>query len=116
VSNLPPPFPLTLYVNIKASPLDRGPEQGSPCSRELLNSPGKVSSLHTARPIRKARTSLALFLSGTDDEKVVLRAPQYKGTGTQEHGLHRRSCTMWYAGIDWADTHHDALVLDEKGH
>lgn len=23
---------------------------------------------------------------------------------------------MWYAGIDWADTHHDALVLDEKGH
>src|SRR5579859_3635018 len=42
---------LSLYVNIKASPLDRGPEQGSPCSRELLNSPGKVSSLHTARPI-----------------------------------------------------------------
>jgi transposase len=23
---------------------------------------------------------------------------------------------MWYAGIDWADTHHDAVVLDEKGH
>src|SRR5437660_23091 len=23
---------------------------------------------------------------------------------------------MWYAGIDWADTHHDALVLDEQGH
>jgi len=23
---------------------------------------------------------------------------------------------MWYAGIDWADTHHDVLVLDEKGH
>jgi Transposase/Transposase IS116/IS110/IS902 family len=23
---------------------------------------------------------------------------------------------MWYAGIDWADTHHDALVMDEKGH
>src|SRR3989454_4180909 len=22
---------------------------------------------------------------------------------------------MWYAGIDWADTHHDALVIDEKG-
>jgi transposase len=22
---------------------------------------------------------------------------------------------MWYAGIDWADTHHDVLVLDEKG-
>src|SRR5947209_11460388 len=23
---------------------------------------------------------------------------------------------MWEAFIDWADTHHDALVLDEKGH
>ena len=23
---------------------------------------------------------------------------------------------MWYAGIDWADTHHDALVIDEVGH
>jgi transposase len=23
---------------------------------------------------------------------------------------------MWYVGIDWADTHHDVLVLDEAGH
>jgi transposase len=23
---------------------------------------------------------------------------------------------MWYAGIDWADQHHDTLVIDEKGH
>lgn len=22
---------------------------------------------------------------------------------------------MWYAGIDWADDHHDALVIDEAG-
>jgi hypothetical protein len=22
---------------------------------------------------------------------------------------------MWYTRIDWADTHHDALVLDETG-
>ena len=22
---------------------------------------------------------------------------------------------MWYAGIDWADDHHDAVVLDEAG-
>ena len=22
---------------------------------------------------------------------------------------------MWYAGIDWADTHHDVLVIDERG-
>jgi transposase len=23
---------------------------------------------------------------------------------------------MWYAGVDWANEHHDALVIDEKGH
>jgi transposase len=23
---------------------------------------------------------------------------------------------MWYAGIDWANDHHDTLVIDEKGH
>ncbi len=23
---------------------------------------------------------------------------------------------MWYAGIDWADDHHDAVVIDEQGH
>jgi hypothetical protein len=22
---------------------------------------------------------------------------------------------MWYVGLDWADTHHDVLVLDEAG-
>ena len=22
---------------------------------------------------------------------------------------------MWYAGIDWADQHHDAVVIDEAG-
>jgi hypothetical protein len=22
---------------------------------------------------------------------------------------------MWYAGIDWANDHHDALIIDEKG-
>ena len=22
---------------------------------------------------------------------------------------------MWYAGIDWADDHHDAVVIDEAG-
>jgi hypothetical protein len=22
---------------------------------------------------------------------------------------------MWYAGIDWADTHHDVVVIDEMG-
>src|SRR6266700_5053772 len=45
-----------------------------------------------------------------------LRAPQYKGTGSQEHFLQRGTFLMWYTGIDWADEHHDALTLDEKGH
>ena len=22
---------------------------------------------------------------------------------------------MWFAGIDWADTHHDVLVIDDAG-
>src|SRR5215470_12572380 len=26
-----------------------------------------------------------------------------------------RWLTMWYAGIDWADDHHDAVVIDEQG-
>src|SRR6266853_5910412 len=29
--------------------------------------------------------------------------------------LQRGAYCMWYAGIDWADDHHDALVIDEKG-
>jgi transposase len=23
---------------------------------------------------------------------------------------------MWYVGLDWSDTHHDVVVLDEPGH
>ena len=23
---------------------------------------------------------------------------------------------MWYAGLDWADSHHDIVVIDETGH
>src|SRR5437016_3080186 len=28
----------------------------------------------------------------------------------------RGAVLMWYAGIDWANDHHDALVIDEHGH
>src|SRR5260370_38953498 len=85
------------------------------CSSELLNTLEKGSSFHPARPMKKARASPAMFLRATDDEKVVLRAPQYKGTVTQERCEHRRSFSMFYAGIDWADQKHDGLVLDEAG-
>jgi hypothetical protein len=70
----------SLYIKLRTSPLDRGLEQEHTCSRKLLNKPGKVFLFHPARPIKKARTSLALFLSQTDYERVTLRAPQYKGT------------------------------------
>jgi len=70
----------SLYSKLRTSPLDTGLEQGYTCSIQLLDAPGKVYFLHTARPIRKARTSLAPFLSRTDHERVALRAPQYKGT------------------------------------
>src|SRR5229473_8262507 len=53
----------SLYIKLRTSPLDTGLEQGYTCSIRLLNAPGKVSVLHPARPIEKARTSLALFLS-----------------------------------------------------
>ena len=70
----------TLYSKLRTSPLDTGLEQGYTCSIQLLDAPGKVSFLHPARPIEKARTSLAPFLSRTDHERVAPRAPQYKGT------------------------------------
>jgi hypothetical protein len=40
--------------------------------------------LHTARPIEKARPSLAWFLNPTGHQRVTLRAPQYKDTVLQE--------------------------------
>src|SRR5438132_3694409 len=73
-------LPSPLYSKLRTSPLDTGPEQGYTCSMKLLNWPRKVSLLHPARPIEKARTSSASFLSPTDHERVALRAPQYKGT------------------------------------
>src|SRR5229473_6803076 len=30
--------------------------------------------------------------------------------------MQRGALLMWYTGIDWADEHHDALTIDEKGH
>src|SRR5947207_5197526 len=106
----------SLYSKLRTSPLDTGLEQGYTCREQVLNVPGKGSVLHPARPIEKARTSLASFLSRTDDERVALRAPQYKGSRAQEPCLQRGANCMWYAGIDWANDHHDTLIIDEKGH
>src|SRR6266571_1266404 len=27
----------------------------------------------------------------------------------------RRSLLMWFAGVDWADAHHDVMVIDDAG-
>jgi transposase len=35
---------------------------------------------------------------------------------TQEIVLSRKEYTMLYAGLDWADDHHDVVVIDEAGH
>src|SRR6266487_6325743 len=59
----PPKEAPPLYVKLRTSPLDTGLEQGYPCSRQLLNVPGKVSSFHPARPMKKARASLVPFLN-----------------------------------------------------
>jgi transposase len=41
----------------------------------------------------------------------------YKASITQEKVLSRKEFDpMLYAGLDWADTHHDVVVIDEAGH
>src|SRR5215469_3037575 len=78
--------------------------------------PGKGSLLHTARPIEKARPSLAWFLNTTGYQRVTSRPPQYKDTGVQKHQLFRKGARpMQFCGIDWANDHHDALSIDEQG-
>src|SRR5947207_9232501 len=106
-------LPYMLISNQAHSP--GGRSKRYTCFSELLNTLEKGSSFHPARPIKKARASPAVLLRATDDEKVVLRAPQYKGTSSQERCWHRRSLSMFYAGIDWADQKHDGLALDEAG-
>ena len=39
----------------------------------------------------------------------------YKATTSQDLLTRKARVLMWYAGIDWADQHHDAVVIDEVG-
>src|SRR5579859_977073 len=65
----------------------------------------------------KARPSLAAFLNRTGHQRVTLRATQYKDTAVQKGRVFwKRSQTMKFCGIDWANDHHDALSIDEDGH
>ena len=85
----------SLYIKLRTSPLDTGPEQEYTCSMKQLNALGKVYPFQTARPIEKARTSPTLFLSRTDHERVANRSPQYKGTQAQEPCLQKGALFMW---------------------
>jgi len=67
-------FPYMLISNQAHS--TKGRSKRYTCSRELLNMLEKDSFFHPARSIEKARASPVMFLGATDDEKVVLRAPQ----------------------------------------
>ena len=39
----------------------------------------------------------------------------YKATTSQDANTRKAATPLWYAGIDWADQHHDAVVIDEAG-
>lgn len=104
-------FPL--YVKILIGPLDQGPEQEKTSSIHL---PGKDLFLHTARLIERERSSLGSLSGHIDDWRVVaVYAPEYKDLIPQEPSEKRRPTLMWYIRLDWVDSHHDIVVLDEAG-
>jgi len=42
-------------------------------------------------------------------------ARQVEGHACSRTLLTRKDIDMWFAGIDWADRHHDTVVIDEAG-
>src|SRR3989442_2617027 len=46
---------------------------------------------------------------------TLLRAPVIEGPDLPRSCSRKGSASMWYVGLDWADTHHDVAVLDEAG-
>src|SRR5713226_7526986 len=74
----------------------------------------KVYSLHTARPIHKERASPSAVPG-----KTMIRGLRFERHSKRTRDSRdrcreaRRTLPMWFAGVDWADTHHDVLVIDE---
>src|SRR5216117_2543528 len=62
----------SLYVNIFSGPFDEGLAGLFPARDEL---PGKDSFFHTARPIKRERSSFGSLPGPIDDWRDVLRAP-----------------------------------------
>src|SRR2546425_2341249 len=46
---------------------------------------------------------------------TLLRAPVIEGPDTPRSCARKGKTSMWYVGLDWADTHHDVEVQDEAG-
>src|SRR5260370_40087913 len=46
---------------------------------------------------------------------TLLRAPVIEGPDAPRSFCRKGITSMWYVGLDWADTHHDVEVLDEAG-
>src|SRR5712692_9286508 len=46
---------------------------------------------------------------------TLLRAPVIEGPDPPRSCTRKGPTNMWYVGLDWADTHHDVVVLDEAG-
>ncbi|GHO72420.1 hypothetical protein KSD_01910 [Ktedonobacter sp. SOSP1-85] len=58
-----------------------------------------------------------MFLDTNDDWKDALRAPSIRTRILQECLAEKeRILHMWFAGIDWADNHHDVVVIDAAAH
>src|SRR5258708_22412984 len=79
---------------------------------------GKGSWLPTARPFPGDRPSLTSLLGATTDRGSCFEHRSIRLLRTWDPVIdrpRRRWPTMWYAGIDWVDDHHDAVVIDEQG-
>src|SRR5207244_1249408 len=78
----------------------------------------KVSFFHTARPIKKDRTSP----SDVPGKRIIRESrherPSKRTCRSSRNPFSKawRSLQMWFAGVDWADTHHDVFIIDDVGH
>jgi len=56
-----------------------------------------------------------VFLEPTDDWKDALRPPSRRTRILAVRSSGDKDFVMWYAGIDWADRHHDLVVSEDAG-
>src|SRR5258708_11156427 len=62
-----------------------------------------------------AAASLGSFPGAIDDWREGLGAAGIEGPDDPRSFSRKGIASMWYVGLDWADTHHDVEVLDEAG-